>query len=363
MSPFENLTSATILEKVDVQLEQKLPFVVYHKPNSEHLVGIFQKNDTLYFVNDYNETGFVFAPFDGDKIVLIPENQSEINIAEFKIDIDSQINTIKKEERTTAKANFEALVQKGIDAIKLGTFSKVVLSRKEEIEFLNFDVSILFQKLANTYPNALSYCFFHPQIGLWLGAFSEQLIKMEGTVFTTMAVAGTQLFIEEKEVVWEDKEKQEQQYVTDFILENLKGMTTEITVSNPYTLRAGGIIHIKTDIKGVLKKENGLREVLAILHPTPAVCGLPKHITKDFILNNEGYNREYYSGFLGEINKNFFNNENNSDLFVNLRCMQIIDNKVFVYVGGGITKDSIPENEWNESVNKAMTIKKVINLG
>ena len=149
MSPFENLTSATILEKVDVQLEQKLPFVVYHKPNSEHLVGIFQKNDTLYFVNDYNETGFVFAPFDGDKIVLIPENQSEINIAEFKIDIDSQINTIKKEERTTAKANFEALVQKGIDAIKLGTFSKVVLSRKEEIEFLNFDVSILSKSVVN----------------------------------------------------------------------------------------------------------------------------------------------------------------------------------------------------------------------
>jgi isochorismate synthase len=362
MSPFENQTSATILEKVGEQLQQKLPFVVYHKPNSDHLIGIFQKNDTLYFVNDYNETGFIFAPFDGDNIVLIPENQSEINIASFKIDIDNQITTVKKEESTAVKVNFEALVQKGIDAIKLGTFNKVVLSRKEEAELPNLDVTILFQKLANAYPNAFSYCFFHPKIGLWLGAFSEQLIKMGGAIFTTMAVAGTQLFQEGKEVIWEDKEKQEQQYVTDFILENLKGMTSEITVSNPYTLRAGGIIHIKTDIKGALKKESGLKEVLAILHPTPAVCGLPKKITKDFILNNEGYNREYYSGFLGEINKDFVSKENNTDLFVNLRCMQIIDNKVFIYVGGGITKDSIPENEWNETVNKSMTIKKVLNL-
>jgi len=98
------------------------------------------------------------------------------------------------------------------------------------------------------------------------------------------------------------------------------------------------------------------------LHPTPAVCGLPKKITKDFILNNEGYNREYYSGFLGEINKDFVSKENNTDLFVNLRCMQITDNKAFIYVGGGITKDSIPENEWKETVNKSMTIKKVLNL-
>jgi isochorismate synthase len=139
-------------------------------------------------------------------------------------------------------------------------------------------------------------------------------------------------------------------------------MTSEISVSNPYTLKAGGIIHIKTDIKGALKKESGLKEVIAILHPTPAVCGLPKRITKDFILNNEGYNREYYSGFLGEINRDFVSKENNTDLFVNLRCMQISDNKVFIYVGGGITKDSIPEKEWNETVNKSMTIKKVLNL-
>jgi len=138
----------------------------------------------------------------------------------------------------------------------------------------------------------LSKCFFilffHPKIGLWLGAFSEQLVKIEDSVFKTMSVAGTQLYQEGKEIVWENKEKQEQQYVTDFILDNLKSIVSRISVSKPYTLRAGGIVHIKTDIEGELKQEFGLKNILSVLHPTPAVCGFPKEAAKDFILKMKG---------------------------------------------------------------------------
>ena len=109
------------------------------------------------------------------------------------------------------------------------------------------------------------------------------------------------------------------------------------------------------------------------MHPTPAICGFPKEAAKQFIQENENYNREYYTGFLGEINflettnrnSNKRNVENNaytavkkvSNIFVNLRCMQIIDQIAIIYVGGGITKDSIPQAEWEETVNKTFTIK------
>ena len=135
-------------------------------------------------------------------------------------------------------------------------------------------------------------------------------------------------------------------------------------------------MHLQTKISGLLKPENGLQSVIAKLHPTPAVCGLPKENAKQFILKNEDYKREYYTGFLGEINikqaktrnTNRRNVENNaygsvktiSHLFVNLRCLQIKDNQALIYVGGGITKDSVPENEWEETVAKSKTVKNLL---
>jgi isochorismate synthase len=202
-----------------------------------------------------------------------------------------------------------------------------------------------------------------------MGATPERLLKANNNTFYTMALAGTQKLQGTTEVVWEKKEMEEQQFVTDFILNNLKDLTSEVSVSSPYTLQAGTLAHIKTDIEGVINESSSLKQVVSVLHPTPAVCGLPKETAKDFILENEGYDREYYTGFLGELNKEGFNKEElKSDLYVNLRCMQIkIDSnlaktKAHLYMGCGITKDSIPENEWKESVNKSVTMKKILNL-
>ena len=68
-----------ILDKATKHFKQNLPFVLYCKPNSDTVIGMFQQNDTLYQVADYNEKGFVFASFDGNQTLLIPENQSEIS--------------------------------------------------------------------------------------------------------------------------------------------------------------------------------------------------------------------------------------------------------------------------------------------
>jgi isochorismate synthase len=111
-----------------------------------------------------------------------------------------------------------------------------------------------------------------------------------------------------------------------------------------------------------LKSKKILKKVIASLHPTPAVCGLPKHSAKNFIRENEGYNREYYSGFLGELNIDLVTFKTlQTDLFVNLRCMKIIKDKAQLFIGCGITKDSNPEAEYLETVNKSMTMKKIIN--
>ena len=108
--------------------------------------------------------------------------------------------------------------------------------------------------------------------------------------------------------------------------------------------------------------KNTLKKVIAALHPTPAVCGLPKQSAKNFIRENEGYNREYYSGFLGELNLDLVTFKTaQTDLFVNLRCVKILKDKAQLFIGCGITKDSNPEAEYIETINKSMTMKKIIN--
>ena len=97
------------------------------------------------------------------------------------------------------------------------------------------------------------------------------------------------------------------------------------------------------------------------MHPTPAVCGLPRDLAKDFILENEDYDRSFYTGFLGELNINSSKlNKQKTELFVNLRCMSVDDYKARIFVGGGVTKDSIAKKEWQETVSKTQTIKKVL---
>lgn len=347
--------------KVKQQEAQKLPFVIYSKPYKTEVRGFFQKNDHLYFAETLDETGFVFAPFNGNQMILIPKNQSVIWEADITSFEENQTTIAKEAENLEEKKHFEELIQKAIQEIKAGTFTKVVLSRKEILELPNFDLVTVFTRLIQRFPTVFCYCWYHPKIGLWMGATPERLLKASRKKFCTMALAGTQNFEGKTDVIWELKEIEEQQFVTDFILENLKGLTSEVAISSPYTVQAGNVLHIKTDIEGIINKTSKLNQVVSVLHPTPAVCGLPKEVAKQFILENEAYDREYYTGFLGELNKkDFAEKKQKSDLYVNLRCMQIKEKQAHLYMGCGITKESIPEKEWNESVNKSMTIKSVL---
>lgn len=348
--------------KTKQHYNQNLPFVIYSKPNTSSVFGLLQQNNTLHKISDYSEKGFVFASFDEKELVLIPENESEIITAEKESTAFESFETDDLHFDAEAKIQYEDLVSKGIEAIKNEEFKKVVLSRSEKAALSEFDFIETFQHLVQLYPTTFCYCFFHPQIGLWMGATPEQLLKANGNVFETTALAGTQKADLETEIRWEQKEKDEQQYVTDFIVKRLREVANSVVVTEPYSLKAGSIWHIKTDISGVLNENSTLEEVIDTLHPTPAVCGLPKKKAKAFIIENENYDRTFYTGFLGELNSSFANESVSSDLFVNLRSMQIQNKTAILYMGCGITKESIPEKEWEESVNKSMTMKRVLRV-
>ena len=340
------------LEKTQNHFEKNLPFVVYRKPNENKIFGVYQANDNLFQINDFQEKGIAFCSFDGNQNFIIPIDKSETFVFnnEF-IDIISNSN-IDVFKNNKEKLAFEKIVSNAIEIIKKGDFKKLVLSRKETVAIDILDLEQVIIKLFSQYQSAFRYCFYHPKIGLWLGATPEQFLQVNNNNFKTVALAGTQKFNGSIDILWQNKELDEQKFVSDFISDNLKKYIQNIKISAPFSVRAANLVHLKSEVTGAFKNNVHLKEVIAILHPTPAVCGLPKKASMQYIQENENYEREFYAGFIGELNV-----ENKSDLFVNLRCMKIENKFAQIFIGCGITKDSIPENEFQETVNKSMTMR------
>jgi len=349
-----------LFQKIQSQIKKGYPFAVFAKPGTDIVTGVFQNTPDAHHLTDFSDKGFAFAPFDGHATCFIPAHAADVISVTIGDDEFSLQEAKQPAIDPEAKKAFEDLVAKSVLVIREGRFEKVVTSRKEVVDIGDTDVVSIYQKLLYTYPMAYRYCFYHSDSGLWMGATPEQLLKVENKTLHTVALAGTQLYKEGEDTVWENKEKEEQQFVTDYIIGSLKEYTTVVNRTEPYTFRAGNIVHIKTDISAELADVNSLKGIIQALHPTPAVCGLPKLGAKEFLLANEGYNREYYSGFLGELNIDFTSGHPKTDLFVNLRCMKISGNTAHLYIGCGITKDSNPEKEFTETVNKSITMRRVL---
>jgi isochorismate synthase len=350
-----------IFKKITTFLREDKPFVVYRKPNSEYVSGFFMNEERLFYTDDFSESGFVFAPFDNQqKSILFPLETSDF------ITENISLNAFIDEEKTffadeAAKETHIKLVEKTIEEIKKNDLKKVVVSRTEQVKIADFNLVVIYQKLLQNYKNAFVYVWFHPKIGLWLGATPETLLEIKDSVFTTMSLAGTQLYKDTENIVWKSKELNEQQLVTDFIESQLSGISSNLKIDKTETVKAGSLLHLKTKVTGVLNEKSSLKTLVSALHPTPAVCGMPREKSKKFILENENYKRSFYTGFLGELNlRSSTFKTPSSSLFVNLRCMSINKNNASIFIGGGITKDSNAAKEWEETVSKSNVMKRVL---
>lgn len=355
-------------EKIEAHHQAGLPFVCFSK--QLQMKAYLQCDYEVYEVDNFKNSGFVFCPFSDDlpKIVF-PSQKSEIISSKLEVE-ELRLDSKSFQENQKAKITHENLVEKAVSTIKSTELQKIVCSRKIKISASIYPLKV-FRKLAQKYQDAYSYCWYHPGIGLWLGATPEQFINVERNRLKTVALAGTmdaQTFPSPK---WSSKEIEEQQMVTDFIVNALKSNSNKVNVSKPETVKAGQLWHLKTNISADIVPVK-LDQIIADLHPTSAVCGLPKNQAELFIKDNENYNRQYYTGFLGELNARHETSRHSksrnqeqmaiksikkvTDLYVNLRCMQVFDDHVEVYVGGGITKDSNATAEYQETLAKSKTM-------
>jgi isochorismate synthase len=180
--------------------------------------------------------------------------------------------------------------------------------------------------------------------------------------FKTVAVAGTQAIAADgdlKMVGWTQKEIEEQALVSRYIINCFKKIRLrEFEEHGPKSWRAGNLVHLKTEYEVDMVATNFPQlgtVMLKLLHPTSAVCGMPKEESIQFLKANENFDRSFYSGYLGPVN---FQSE--TSLFVNLRCMEWNFKTATLYAGAGVTQDSNPAKEWDETELKMETLLKVI---
>ncbi len=318
-------------------------------------------------------SGFVFAPFNPvDQKVIFPSTSLykfvEGKLVEGKLPDTSSDSILHKESfhfhkaTPTKTAGYEDLVKHGISKIESGLFEKIVPSRFEDASYnTNVDLIKVFERLCEKHPLAFVSFVSSPQTGTWMGATPELLVSVSKNKFKTIALAGTLPYSPAtnlKTVAWTQKEIEEQALVSRYIISCFKKIRLrEYEEHGPKTIVAGNVMHLKTEFEVDMQATSFPQlgsVMLKLLHPTSAVCGMPLEPALEFITANEGYSRQFYSGYLGPINI-----QHQTNLFVNLRCMQLFADKVRIYAGAGVTVDSDPKNEWQETEMKMDNLKKL----
>ena len=253
-------------------------------------------------------------------------------------------------------ANFHAQLEN--DA-----FRKIVLARcADEKMPEGVEPMELFYRACALYPRLFIALVDTPKSGCWLTATPEILLDGHGSDWRTIALAGTmklegdQLNGEGESLTWSTKNIQEQRIVATYITECLEQFTSEFREEGPRTVRAANLVHLRSDFTFRLSDHAHIGNLLQALHPTPAVCGLPKREAFQFIVKNEHTPRRYYSGFMGPLGTD------ETHLYVSLRCMNIERDTCHLYAGGGLLKDSILEQEWQETEAKLETIRKLLDI-
>jgi len=336
-----------MINKIANYISQQKIFLAFRFPNEQKIQFYnsqqFKLISTPFSSIQPSQKGFIFAPFnlssnvyffDFDNLTTTKENTPN-----KKVYIPHELN----------KKEYIELLNHTISNIQDKKYKKIVFSRtKIKKNIHEIEIAKAFINLNSLYKHAFISLVSLPNGEVWMGATPETLLTIDKHNAQTMALAGTKKVLSDGETEqWTKKEYDEQQIVQDFIEKRISTSGQQnIKKSQTYNKYIGNLAHLCTDFN--FQFTGNPSQLLQELHPTPAVCGIPKEDAFQFIIANEKRDREFYAGFLGTMNMN-----GESKLFVNLRNLKYYQNTAYLYIGGGITAESDAEKEWLETENKA----------
>ena len=355
-------------------------YAIYRLPHEDHATIIRQKDGTpveLRSLSDLNgRSGFVVAPFEvkSDQPVVLIEGEKTICHLDQAKRVERSLDCARDDKRGNAPDDkredgrddkvskyYKVDFANYHSQLESDHFRKIVLARCADEDMpAGVEKMDLFYRACEMYPRLFIALVETPQSGCWLTATPEILLDGKAQDWRTIALAGTmklegdQLNGEGETLTWSTKNIQEQRIVATYITECLEQFTGDFREEGPRTVRAANLVHLRSDFTFKLADNEHIGDVLQALHPTPAVCGLPKREAFNLIVKNEHTPRRYYSGFMGPLQMD------DTHLYVSLRCMNIEGDKCHLYAGGGLLKDSTEELEWQETEAKMETMKRLI---
>lgn len=313
-------------------------------------------------------------------IVNIKVENLEVNYRKAEIELkamaDLIINGKKAEERPLkiksdyrsyfSKEQYCNMVVKAKEYIKEGDIFQVVLSNKIEAAI---EGSILdaYRVLRSTNPSPYMFYFYSNDIEI-SGASPETLVKLENNKLYTFPLAGTRKRGKdkeedlelEKELLADEKEIAEHNMLVDLGRNDI-GKISEINsvkVDKYMSIeKFSHVMHIGSTVSGTLRSDKDALDAIDSILPAGTLSGAPKLRACEIINELEGNKRGIYGGAIGYIDFT-----GNLDMCISIRLAFAKNGKVFVRSGAGIVADSVPENEYEECINKSKAVINALNI-
>ena len=257
---------------------------------------------------------------------------------------------------SSSRSDFEERVELAVERIHAGSFQKVVLARAVEVEAEHsFDQVDVLARLREQNPRCATFLFRAPDGTAFLGATPETLCRLEGRHLETEALAGSSAPLQSGELEASDKNRREHEAVVGYILKALKPLAESIDAdAEPALLPLKNVVHLRTGIRAGLREGVGVAEIVAALHPTPAVGGTPREHALRFLAEHESLDRGWYAGPVGWVGCG------RTHQMVALRSARVKGAKARLFVGAGIVAGSSAEAEWRETEMKSLAMLRAL---
>ncbi len=260
---------------------------------------------------------------------------------------------------------WEDAVQRALTEIRAGAVEKVVLARSRAIDLARrVDPAAAFAALRDAHPACYRFLYWDEGGALFLGASPERLVSLRQGVVRADAVAGTATVgaaegAGKLRLLDQAKDRREQEVVLRAILAAIGSICSDVTAPDTPSLQElRHLVHLRTEVVGTAPAGTHVLDLVARLHPTPAVAGTPLDAALRLIESLEPRQRGWYAGPIGWVDA-----AGDGDFAVGIRSALVQGNQALLYAGAGIVEGSIASREWEECTAKMRFVEDAIRRG
>jgi menaquinone-specific isochorismate synthase len=253
----------------------------------------------------------------------------------------------------SSRERWTSSVNRILQETERGELQKATLARHLRLSFDRpWPVRPILRKLSKAYPECRVFALAHGE-SCFLGATPEVLIRQNARRIRSVCLAGSAPRDPDRAVddvaarilMSDEKERQEHEIVVRWIADRLEPLASKLSWNTtPRLLRLRAVQHLETVFEGTVPDGRDALELLAAIHPTPAVAGSPLEAALQVVREEEALDRGWYAGPIGWMERG-----GEGEMGLGIRSALIRGPHVHLFAGAGIVRGSDPDKEWRET--------------